>query len=188
MSNMEEIRENYPVELINRITDEFLSTFEGDHAGRVRAELKKIREENYDPLLLEMYFAMVKVNYEDAVSVIGRSIEADKQLEKLDSEMHGVQDARIAIAGKMISYLTCLPRERAKKGGDAKSARLRPAETETIRLYKLGTWKSASLAAAEITPQIVAFSRNGKGDLSPSTTKPLEWIRAYVRSQKSSPC
>jgi hypothetical protein len=185
---MDTIREKYTVELINKLTDEFLSTLEGDHAERVRVELKKIREHNYDPLFLEMYFAMIKVNYEDAVGVIAKSIEADEQLAKLDSEMQGINDARMAKTGKMITYLTRLPSERAKKGGDAKSARLRPAEAQTIKLYKLGTWKSAALAAAELTPQIVAYSRNGKGDLSPSTTKPLEWIRAYLRSQKSSPC
>jgi hypothetical protein len=77
---------------------------------------------------------------------------------------------------------------RAKSGGDAKAAKFKTLEDETVRMYLSGTEKSAPAAALIITPQIVAMSKYGNGDLYPTTSKPLEWIRAYIKAQKSNPC
>lgn len=74
--------------------------------------------------------------------------------------------------------------EIARKGGLGKKPKLDRLEAETIRLYELGKWGSAPKAALEITPQIVKISTGGNGDLLPSTTKPLEWIRAYEKRKK----
>lgn len=74
--------------------------------------------------------------------------------------------------------------EIAKSGGDGRSAKYKALEAETIRLYVAGEWASTPAAAQEITPKIVALSKKGAGDLAPTTQKPLEWIRAHVRSQK----
>ena len=60
---------------------------------------------------------------------------------------------------------------------------MKKLEEETIRLYKSGSWRSAPLAAQEITPKVVEHSKGGRGELMQSTTKPLEWIRAYVKAQ-----
>lgn len=74
----------------------------------------------------------------------------------------------------------------ARKGGLGKRAKLDMLEAETLRRYKAGKWKSASAAAIEITPDIVAMSRVGNGIyLQPSTTKPLEWIRAHVNATQN---
>ncbi|WP_426104824.1 hypothetical protein [Massilia sp. TSP1-1-2] len=75
---------------------------------------------------------------------------------------------------------------RAKAGGDARSAKIKACEQETIRLYKLGRWGSLPEAALAITPQVVEFSKNHT-KLQPSTTRPLKWIRAYVASLKGQP-
>lgn len=72
----------------------------------------------------------------------------------------------------------------AAEGGEARAKKYKALEEETIRLYLAGTWKSVPSAAHEITPKIVALSKNGNGDLLPTTTKPLEWIRAYKRRNK----
>jgi hypothetical protein len=72
----------------------------------------------------------------------------------------------------------------ASKGGQGRAAKLDRLEAETIRLYTTGTWKSVPEAALAITPIIVEMSKDGKGDLFASTTKPLEWIRAYNKAQK----
>ena len=73
--------------------------------------------------------------------------------------------------------------EIARSGGEGRAAKYKALEAETIRLYLEKKW-SAPEAAREITPQIVALSKNGGGDLAPTTQKPLEWIRAYIRGQK----
>lgn len=72
----------------------------------------------------------------------------------------------------------------AKTGGDARAGAFDKLEQETIRLYREGNWRSVPEAALEITPKIVKMSRNGNGDLAPTTTKPLAWIRAFKRQKK----
>ena len=73
--------------------------------------------------------------------------------------------------------------EIARSGGEGRAAKYQALEAETIRLYLEKEWK-APAAAKEITPKIVALSKGGAGDLAPTTQKPLEWIRAYIRAQK----
>ena len=73
----------------------------------------------------------------------------------------------------------------ASKGGNGRATKYDQLKKETIRLYELGEWKSVPLAAHEITPKIVALSKNGNGDLFSTTTKPLEWIREYRKSLKN---
>lgn len=77
--------------------------------------------------------------------------------------------------------------EKAKNAAEVRAEKFKSLEAETIRLYESGKWASVPLAAAEITPKIVAMSRNRNGDLLPSTTKPLEWIRAHNKKKKNSP-
>jgi hypothetical protein len=76
---------------------------------------------------------------------------------------------------------------RALSGAAIRAAKFKILETETIRLYEAGKWESAPAAALEITPKIVAMSKNGNGDLMATTTKPLEWIRAHNKRKKSNP-
>jgi hypothetical protein len=79
--------------------------------------------------------------------------------------------------------------QRAANAGKGRAAKFKLLEDETIRLYKEGikrwpTGKShVPTAALEITPKIVAFSK-GICDLFPTTTKPLEWIRAHVKANR----
>ena len=75
-------------------------------------------------------------------------------------------------------------RKIAKTGGAGRAAKFKPLEDETIRLYLAKKWKSVPDAAFEITPIIVAMSKGGKGDLVKATTKPLEWIRSYNKTNK----
>lgn len=77
-------------------------------------------------------------------------------------------------------------RKIAMAGGAARTAIFKLLEDETIRLYLAKKWKSVPDAALEITPLIVEMSKRGNGDLVKSTTKPLEWIRAYNNAQKKS--
>ena len=74
--------------------------------------------------------------------------------------------------------------EKAKKGGDGKAAKYEALEAETIRLYLEGNWSSVPVASLEITPKIVALSKTLGVNLFASSTKPLEWIRAYKKAKK----
>jgi hypothetical protein len=73
----------------------------------------------------------------------------------------------------------------ARSGGAGRAEKFKALESATIKLYQAGKWASAPLAAQEIAPQIVALSSHGNGDLLPSTTRPLQWIRAHIKSLKS---
>lgn len=75
-------------------------------------------------------------------------------------------------------------KEIARRGPEVRKAKMDFLEAETIKLFEQGKWKSVPTAALEITPKIVALSKNGNGNLSPSTTKPLEWIRAHKSRSK----
>jgi hypothetical protein len=72
----------------------------------------------------------------------------------------------------------------AKTGGEGRASKYKTLEQETIRLYLSREWDSVPSAAQEITPLIVKMSKNGAGDLLPTTTKPLQWIRAFNRARK----
>lgn len=75
----------------------------------------------------------------------------------------------------------------AEAGGNGRALKFKSLQAATIELYKAGNWPSIPLAALEITPKIIALSKKGNGELVPTTTKPIQWIRAYVKSQKGSP-
>lgn len=72
---------------------------------------------------------------------------------------------------------------RAKTGGKIRAEKFKALESATIKLYQAGKWASAPLAAQEIAPQIVALSSGGNGDLLLSTTRPLQWIRTYLKNK-----
>jgi hypothetical protein len=95
-----------------------------------------------------------------------------------------VKIRRTVLSNAFLAGIKKAKTTQAKKGGDGKSAKLKRLEVETIRMYEAGTWDSAPKAALEITPTIVKISRGGNGDLSPTTTKPLQWIRAFIRQTK----
>jgi hypothetical protein len=96
------------------------------------------------------------------------------------------------IAGKIYHPLeqanSYISKKRAALGGSGRAKNFRPLQNETIRLYLEKSWRSVPDAAMAITPKIVAMSKGGNGDLAPTTTKPLEWIRAYKKGLKSGPC
>jgi len=181
---MKKVRDNYSDEFINKITEEFLSGGMAKYdVDRVREKIKKLRQENHCALFLEMHFAVISILLEDSIEASKR-LMASMELDELVTDCH-VEEARLL--NLIIGYLDGKPVELAKSGGAGRSAKFKMLEAETIRLYELGKWKSVPIAAQEITPKIVALSKNGNGDLLPSTTKPLEWIRAFKKSQKSNP-
>jgi hypothetical protein len=179
---MKKVRGNYPDEFINELTEEFLSGGMANYdVDRVREKIKKLRQENHCAIFLEMHFAVISILLEDSIEASKR-LRASMELDEFVIDCH-VEEARLL--DLIIGYLDRKPVELAKAGGAGRSAKFKILETETVRLYELGNWKSIPIAAQEITPRIVALSKDSNGDLLPSTTKPLEWIRAFRKSQKS---
>jgi hypothetical protein len=126
-------------------------------------------------------YSPVTLKYKDS------DIELDTIVRGKPGELFG-EDGKIL--GKIFHPLeqaeSYISKKRAALGGSGRARHFKPLEDETIRLYLEKAWKSVPEAAMEITPKIVAMSK-GNGDLAPTTTKPLEWIRAYKKSLKSSP-
>lgn len=181
---MKKIRGEYSDEFIEKITEQFLSSMgEPDRVSRIRAEIVQVRAENYDAIFLEMLFALKNVMHEDAV----RGVQMLLETTELDDILNKCHDEERRLADLIINYLEKKPSVVAKAGGDGRAAKFKRLEAETISLYKAGTWASVPDAALTITPIIVKMSSRGNGDLKPSTTKPLEWIRAHVKSEKDSP-
>ena len=179
---MKKIRSNYSNEFINSYTEDFLSHLPmPDHLARIREQINEVREHNYDALFLEMYFAVLHVQHQDALLAIKKL----KEVMKHDELLIEICAEENRLAHLIIEFDAKKPSEIAKKGGIGRAAKFKKLEAETIKLYNAGNWKSLPEAALAITPKIVALSKNCNGDLSPTTTKPLEWIRAYVKTQKS---
>ena len=194
---MRKIRAEYSTEFIEKITESFLSDLgDADRISRVRAELVRVREKNHDALFLEMSFALKNVIHQESLEASRKLIEVID----LDDAIKALFDEELRLANILLAYSESKPSEIAKSGGDGRAEKLKVLENETIRLYKIKlehreskgspnmTRKRTSipLDAQEITPLIVKLSTKNGVNLLPTTTRPLAWLRAFVKSQKSS--
>lgn len=178
---MDKVRGEYSDDFIEKLTEEFLTGgLAGDNVERVRSKIKEVRMKNHHPIFLEMQYAALLVRHEDTHTAIHKL----QEVIDLDEQVYDLASKELRLADLQIEFFSLRASSIAQKGGMGRSAKYKILEEETIRLYKGGTWKSVPQAAAEITPQIVNLSRNGNGDLMSTTTKPLEWIRSYVKSKK----
>jgi hypothetical protein len=182
---VKKIRANYSDESLQAFTADFLNggIVSPGNVERVREKIRIVREENYDALFLEMMHAVILITLEDALEGFKKyenCLEISDQRIELADQMVLIGNRHIALAEQQITSSEEKTKDDRRKGGKGRSIKLKRSEIETIRLYKLGTWDSIPLAATELTPIVVKFSKNGNGNLSPSTTKPLKWIRNYV--------
>lgn len=176
--------EIYSKKAVDKFTEDFLSGPLAQYdRQRIAKKIIEVREADYCPIFLEMLHAVYLVQLEDAI----KCIRGWGEISQLDDVVNECYEEEAKMFNMQIAHLTNKPRLVAKTGGDARSALFKALEVETIRLYKLGKWRSLPLAARDITPKIVALSRHGNGDLVETTNKPLEWLRKYVKSEKSRP-
>lgn len=176
--------ENYSKEFLDKVTEDFLSGPLSQYdRQRIRKKITEIRKADHCPIFLEMLHAVYLVQLEDALTCIA----AYGELSKFDDLIGECRDEEDKLSDLYLNALHDRPSRIAKTGGDARSALFKKLEIETIRLYKTGTWTSLPSAALEITPKIVALSKNGNGDLVETTNKPLQWLRKYAKSQRSKP-
>lgn len=180
----------YSDEFVKTITEDFiLKVVHPDHAESVRVEAARLREKKHDALFLELDLARTKVYLEKAkvdIRTLVKMIEVLDLLEEKHSELVNMAfDEELRLNKLIINYWERKPKVVAKAGGDGRAEKFKALEIETIKLYQEGSWATVPLAAQEITPKIVAMSERA---LAPTTNKPLEWIRAYRKSLKSTSC
>ena len=136
-----------------------------------------------------------KVNLENSIykllNLMGDEITSSSEINNIIAEfkINSICDSHAATTIEKVVALSNKVHKKksqsiAKSGGDARSEKYKPLREETIRLFENGTWASVPLAAMDITPNIVALSKNGNGHLGPTTTKPLEWIREHKKLKK----
>lgn len=180
---MQKVRSEYSEEFIEKITEEFLSggLVTADRVERVRNEIAKVRERNHNAIFLEMLYALRNISFED-------SLTANKMLMEVVDMNDLVEQCfqkELELSDVIIKYLDSKPKAVARAGGEGRAAKFASLKAETIKLFNEGSWKSLPDAALEITPKIVAYSKPNNGNLLPTTTKPLEWLREYAKAEKS---
>lgn len=192
---MKKIHDQYSADFIDKLTEQFISgPMARGNEDRIRAEILKVRARDYSPLFLEMYFAVISIQLEDAIKFVNMSLNAME----IDDLVIDAFHEETALTDKILAYHEGRSVAVAKAGGDGRAAKLKDLEKETIKLYQAmledrdsvcnpdsaGKRTSIPLVAQKITPLIVDLSKRNGVNLLPTTTKPLAWIRAYVKSQK----
>lgn len=140
---------------------------------RLQEEIRKMRT----------YFSLVDVMDNPKFSPAGIL-----RVIKDDAARHGDENPVAKSIAKAVAAVESIQKDKAqeiaRRGPEVRKAKMELLKAETIKLFEQGKWKSVPTAAHEITPLIVALSKNGNGDLLPTTTKPLEWIRAHKSRSK----
>jgi hypothetical protein len=167
-------------EFIEKITDDMLSKVKHlCNLEDVKRELEIIRQAKRSVHLLEIKFAINKVLLEKAIETVNQLVK----IAEMDDAYITCLEHEADLSDTMIDHFEKKPKKLAQSGGEGRAAKFAILEEKTIMLYEAGIddWDSIPDAATKITPEIVALSKNGNGDLLPSTIKPLQWIRKYVR-------
>jgi hypothetical protein len=134
--NMNDIRDEYGAEFIEYLTNEFAKSLDGRSEVFTKNdfldELRKVREHNYEPLYLEMIFALHNVflsGFRKGLGLYQSAIE----ITEVELEIY---EKHVDIQDGMIKYLERQPTENAKKAKEAQDSKLDP-----VREY---AWKLAN--------------------------------------------
>jgi len=118
--DMNDIREEYAAEFVEKYTNEFVKGLGGRSKliseTELRDEIRKVRDHNYDPMFMEMLFAMFQVflkKYENGVRKYREAMD-------LTEVELGIHDKHFDILEGMIDYLETKPKKVAKIGADAR--------------------------------------------------------------------
>ncbi len=186
----QELNNELDDEFIDKITAPFFEILHEEDVEKVKEEFHAIHNRKHDPLILELMLAKSQVDLKTTFQHWEQFISSNEQVDLLMIEAtkleHDGTDKILEHLIQKVEKLTQKPKDIARKGGLGRAAKYDRLKEETIRLYENQTWKNAATAALAITPQIVEMSRNGNGDLAPTTSKPLAWIREYIRMKTTS--
>ena len=136
--SMADIRDEFGAGIYQeKITADFIKSFDGVDKNELRSEIDKVRSENYEPILMEMSLALLQVGFSRAVNALDRYQYAMQ----LSEAQIGLGDARCTLQEKINEYLANVPAQRAKKGGDTTNARFRKGKQAVF------DWLDANLSA-----------------------------------------
>lgn len=184
---------DYPEEIRDNLTEQFLLDLGGIDIERVREGIKNIRRANFDPFHLEMVFARTQVLYEDAVDVIRKSMEVDQEVNQLDEAMKILADKERVLNLGMIAYLEKVPIEIAKKNSlnGKNAAEVRHSKPggnrekgDAIRnAWATGKYSSRDICAEQECASLKMSLSSARKHLrnTPDPTKPLHGIGEPVR-------
>jgi hypothetical protein len=167
--NMNDIREEYGAEFIEYLTNEFAKSF--DNRSELFSkddflkELQAVREHNYEPLYLEMIFALNNLflsKLQDGLGVYQSAIEISEV--QLD-----IYRTHVAIQEGMVNYLERRPTEKAKKAKEAQDSKLDPVREYAWKLANEKPYPSRRQAVLSIKDAVLTYVKSIEGvRLSPT--------------------
>lgn len=176
-------------EFVEHFVPQFFAELPPENCKKVTKRFMAIRQRKLSAPALELLLAKAWVNFQNALELICQLHKSDNPIDSTSEAYNLEDDVTDQVLEQLLQQVNLLlqkPKEIARKGGLGRAAKYDRLREQTIRLYERQTWKNAATAALAITPQIVEMSRNGNGDLAPTTSKPLAWIREYIRMKKTS--
>ncbi|MFM0451690.1 hypothetical protein PQR21_14985 [Paraburkholderia nemoris] len=167
--NMNDIREGYGAEFIDYLTNEFAKPLD-DRSDLFTKndfldELRKVRENNYEPLYLEMIFALHNVfisGFRKGLGLYQSAIE----ITEVELEIY---EKHVDIQDGMIKYLERQPTENAKKAKEAQDSKLDPVREYAWKLANEKPYPSRRQAVLSIKEAVLAYAKSIEGvRLSPT--------------------
>jgi len=152
---MNDIREEYGAEFIEYLTDEFAKPLDDSNPIFPRRdlldEIKKVRAHNYEPLYLEMLFAMYKMFLKKHEEVF-RAHQDAAELTALELKIY---EKHVDLLEGMVGYLERQPMEKAKKAKAAQDAKWEPVRQFAFDLAVKGNYPSRNQAVLAIKKQVL---------------------------------
>lgn len=156
---MNDIRDELGAEFTECLTQEFAGLLDGGTGLITKVELLreigKVRGHNYEPLYLEMLFALNSLflsKYRDGLALQQKAIE----LSELELNVY---EKHVSIQEGMIGYLERQPIEKAKKAKAAQDAKWEPIRQYAIGLANEGNYPSRRQAVLAIKDRVIEHAK-----------------------------
>ena len=167
--NMNAIREEFGAEFIDYLTDEFAKSLDAHSEvfakNEFLDELKKVREHNYEPLYLEMIFALHNVFLSGFRKGLGLYQSA---MEITEAELD-IYEKHVDIQEGMINFLERQPTENAKRAKEAQDSKLNPVREYAWNLANEKSYPSRRQAVLSIKDAVLVYAKSIEGvRLSPA--------------------
>jgi hypothetical protein len=156
---MNDIRDELGAEFMECFTEEFAGLLDGGTGLITKVELlreiEKVREHNYEPLYLEMLFALNSLflsKYRDGLELQQKAIG----LSELELNVY---EKHVSIQEGMIGHLERQPIEKAKKAKAAQAAKWEPIRQYAIGLANEGNYPSRRQAVLAIKDRVIEYAK-----------------------------
>lgn len=175
---MNDIRQEYGDEFIEYLTREFSKPLGDENPifskNDLLNEVRKVREHNYEPLFLEMAFAMCQMFLRKQREIF-LSYQQASDLTELELKLY---EKHVEILEGIVDYLERQPTEKGKKAKAAQDAKWEPVRQFAFDLAQNGNFPSRSQAVLAIKDQVLEKASSvGLSMSSQRATKTIdEWL------------